>query len=585
MAKVTDMNSTALKLLVRIKNSDDVKIVAVSVLYFLSAQLGLLLSFTESKIIALWPPAGLALALLIIFKHKTWPAITIGSLIAQAMVFLFQGTPFSLSVVMSLVLISIGNTCEALFGYYLISKVIKERNPFFKTAHVFIFLFVAMVMCIIGSGIGTLGMWANQLLEVNQLITHFSSGWLSNVISVLIITPFIISWTGKFKLQIAWARAIEFLIFLGTLGAIVLTLKYSNFSDTIEQSLPFLIMPFLLWLAFRFNLQTTMSGILIVSFIAIFYTINNMGPFSLDTENNSRSMLQIFTGVVSISTLILYATVRERAHAQEEIKAFNERLEHKVQERTEELHEEIRMRKKSEEKIKISNSKLRKANIELDNFVYSVSHDLRAPIASVLGIVNLAQKDDDAAMMKKYLEMIADSAQRQDLFIQEILDLSRNSRLDVGRDEINFDTLITEIFDQLKYSAIDKSIVKEINISQKDSFISDKKRLKVIFNNLISNSIRYCRSIDPIIKIEILIDDATAKISVNDNGKGIAKKHMKKIFDMFYRATDEHAGSGLGLYIVRETIEKLRGNINISSTENEGTTVNLEIPNLTELSH
>ncbi|UII23115.1 MASE1 domain-containing protein [Fulvivirga ligni] len=575
------MNASTLKILARVKNSDDLKIVAVSIFYFLSAQFGLLLSFSESKIIALWPPAGLALALLILFKHKTWPAITIGSLIAYAMVFLFQGTPFSFSVVMALVITSIGNTCEALFGYYLISKFIRVRNPFYKTGHVFIFLFVTLCMCIIGSGIGSLGMWANNLLELEDFTSYFSSWWLSNVISVLIITPFIISWTAPFKLEISWSRTLEAVIFVGMLTVILLTMEYSDFSETIEKSLPFLVMPFLLWLAFRFNLQTTMSGILIVSFIAIYFTINKLGPFSLTTEYDSRSILQIFTGVVSISTLILYATVRERAVAQEEIKVFNEKLEQKVRERTEELHEEIRMRKKSEETIKISNSKLRKANIELDNFVYSVSHDLRAPIASVLGIVNLATKENDIEMMQKYLSMIADSAERQDNFIQDILDLSRNSRLDVGRDQINFDNLITEIFDQLKYSAVDKNVIKEINISQTHSFISDKKRIKVIFNNIISNSIRYSREDNPMIKIDVEIDEATAKIQVHDNGQGIPKRHMKKIFDMFYRATDDNAGSGLGLYIVKETIEKLRGNVNISSLENEGTTVNLEIPNLT----
>lgn len=300
----------------------------------------------------------------------------------------------------------------------------------------------------------------------------------------------------------------------------------------------------------------------------------------LDTEFNSRLILQIFIAVISISTIILYATVNERKVAQNTIEKFNEQLEAKVEERTEELHEEIQMRKKIEEGIKISNKKLRKANVELDNFVYSVSHDLRAPIASVLGLVGLAQKEEDIDMMKKYLSMVAESAQRQDAFIKDILDLSRNARLGINAEEIKFEDIISEIFDQLKYSSGQKDIIKEIDIRQEVAFSSDKKRLKVIFNNLISNAIRYSNGKDPFIKINIEVNNITAKININDNGRGIPKDHLSKVFNMFYRATDDNAGSGLGLYIVKETVDKLRGNVALSSVEQKGTTVNLEIPNL-----
>lgn len=574
------MNAPSLKVFAILKKSNDLKIIAVSVLYFVSAQLGLWLSFGETKAIALWPPAGLALALLIIFKHRIWPAITIGSLIAIAMVFLHVGVVFSFSVVMAIVIIAIGNTLEALFGYYLISRFIKARNPFLKTTHIFIFLFVALLMCTLGSSINTFSMWLNDIIVADEVVSSFFTGWLSSVASVLIISPFVISWTTDFKLDIRWQNIIEGLIFLAALALVFTTLYIGSISSTIEKSLPFLIMPFLLWLGFRFNLQITMLGILFASFLSIYITINGAGPFMLDTEFNSRLILQIFIAVISISTIILYATVNERKVAQNTIEKFNEQLEAKVEERTEELHEEIQMRKKIEEGIKISNKKLRKANVELDNFVYSVSHDLRAPIASVLGLVGLAQKEEDIDMMKKYLSMVAESAQRQDAFIKDILDLSRNARLGINAEEIKFEDIISEIFDQLKYSSGQKDIIKEIDIRQEVAFSSDKKRLKVIFNNLISNAIRYSNGKDPFIKINIEVNNITAKININDNGRGIPKDHLSKVFNMFYRATDDNAGSGLGLYIVKETVDKLRGNVALSSVEQKGTTVNLEIPNL-----
>ncbi|MBA4054873.1 MAG: hypothetical protein C0490_09190, partial [Marivirga sp.] len=99
-------------------------------------------------------------------------------------------------------------------------------------------------------------------------------------------------------------------------------------------------------------------------------------------------LLQIFIGVISISTIILSATVKERGEAQRKLLEFNENLENMVQERTKALNEEINTRKDAEEKIVRTNQELSKRNTELDNFVYSVSHDLRAPIASVLGLIN-----------------------------------------------------------------------------------------------------------------------------------------------------------------------------------------------------
>ncbi len=102
----------------------------------------------------------------------------------------------------------------------------------------------------------------------------------------------------------------------------------------------------------------------------------------------------------------------------------------------------------------------------------------------------------------------------------------------------------------------------------------------MILNNIISNSIRYRNGKDPVIKVNIKVDEQKAKLSIEDNGKGIAKEHLSNVCKMFYRATDDGAGSGLGLYIVKEAIDKLNGSIKIDSKEGRGTTVNLEIPTL-----
>jgi len=291
-------------------------------------------------------------------------------------------------------------------------------------------------------------------------------------------------------------------------------------------------------------------------------------------------LLQAFVGVIAISTLILAATVKERNNIQNQLKNFNVDLESKVTKRTQALNEEIQIRTKAEDKLKVSNRKLRKTNTELDNFVYSVSHDLRAPIASTLGLINLAKKDLTPQMTIQYLEMIENSAIQQDKFIKKILDQSRNSRLEIRKEEIAFEHLIEEIFGQLKFMDLKEEITKNINISQDQIFYSDPWRLKVIFNNLLSNSIRHRNGAPPKISIDIQVINNEAHISIKDNGKGIPKKHMRHVFKMFYRATDQNAGSGLGLYIVKETVDKLNGSIKLSSEEGNGTAVDLIIPSL-----
>jgi signal transduction histidine kinase len=336
-----------------------------------------------------------------------------------------------------------------------------------------------------------------------------------------------------------------------------------------------------LWLAFRFDLLAAITVTLVASLLAIYFTIHNQGPFIETNVNDSLLLLQIFIGVISISTIVLSATVAERLEAQHKLKIFNGNLETMVQERTQALNDEITTRKKAEDKLVQTNQELSKRNTELDNFVYSVSHDLRAPIASVLGLINLARKDKDLAMKNVYLEKINSSALQQDSFIKEILDQSRNSRLEVKKEEILFENLIDETFNQLKFATSTGTAVdKIVHVKQDGAFYSDRWRLKVILNNIISNSIRYRNGHDPIIKVNVDISDHKAILEIEDNGRGIPKEHLSKVYQMFYRATDDGAGSGLGLYIVKETMDKLHGLIKIESEEGKGTKVKLEIPEL-----
>jgi len=570
-----------LNLKLQLKYSLDFKIILVAILYYLAARLGYFLAFENTTALPTWPPSGIAFALIILLGRQTWPGITIGSLVANIMAYWNNPAMPPQTIIIISSLIACCNTFEAVVGNYLEKKWIKSDYPFNSTRNAYRFLFVSLVMCFLGSSLGTCGLYLNKVIDTAELLRTGFSWWVGNVVGILLFTPLILACAEKIRFKIFSKKFMEVGIFILTLIGIYLLLQVDYLVPTLERALPFLVLPFLLWLAFRFDLIIAIVGILITSLISIYLTTHGQGPFNLQDPHNSMLLLQIFIGVMSISTIILSATVKERMEVQYKLQVFNENLETMVLERTSALKDEITTRKKAEEKLQGTNQELSKRNTELDNFVYSVSHDLRAPIASVLGLINLAKKDVDVDMKDMYLDMILKSAIQQDHFIREILDQSRNSRLEVKREEILFRPLIDETFNQLKFATnAGQAVEKVIKINQDQPFFSDRWRLKVILNNIISNAIRYRNGRDPVIKVNIDITAFAASVAIEDNGKGIEKDHLPNIYKMFYRATDDGAGSGLGLYIVKEAIEKLNGNINIESEVGKGTTVKLQIPAL-----
>jgi integral membrane sensor domain MASE1 len=412
-----------------LKYSLDLKIIGVAVLYYLFARLGYFLAFENITALPAWPPSGIAFALVILLGRSVWPGITIGALIANIMAYWNNPGLGPQTIITVSSAIAIGNTIEAVAGNYMVKLWIKDSYPFRHARNTFRFLFVALIMCLAGAGIGAGSLYFNAVIPAASITRIFLSWWVGNVVGILLFTPFILSVARKIKVTLSPARVIEVGIYFLGIVAIYLLLQVDYLTITMQRALPLLALPFLLWLAFRFELIVAIAGILIVSLISIYFTVHGIGPFILSGTDNSMLLLQIFIGVISISTIILSATVKERLDAQHQLLEFNENLEQMVQERTKALNDEIGTRKVAEEKLQRTNHELSKRNTELDNFVYSVSHDLRAPIASVLGLINLARIDTDVAMKDMYLDMINKSALQQDHFIKEILDQSRNSRL------------------------------------------------------------------------------------------------------------------------------------------------------------
>ncbi len=239
-------------------------------------------------------------------------------------------------------------------------------------------------------------------------------------------------------------------------------------------------------------------------------------------------------------------------------------------------------RKQIEAAIKQKNEELLKINAELDSFVYSASHDLRAPIASLLGLVEVARLEKDNASLEHLLDMQKRSLLKLDNFIHDIVSYSRNNRLDVQVEPVDFITLIEGIFEQLYFMDHLGQLDCRIIISPNLNFFSDSKRIAVILNNLISNAIKYAdiSKLDPFVEVRVEKSPEGVIICVHDNGDGIEAEYLPRIFDMFYRATQKSTGSGIGLYIVHEITNKMKGTLKVESTRRVGSKFFVNLPSL-----
>lgn len=262
-----------------------------------------------------------------------------------------------------------------------------------------------------------------------------------------------------------------------------------------------------------------------------------------------------------------------------ELKVLSQSFENLIY-RTQEQFKEI---KQQSHLLKKQNRDLTKLNEELDQFVYSAAHDLRAPLTSVLGLVSILRMDEhDKNSRKEYLNMIEKTVAKLDSFISDIVNYSKNNRLQVNQDPINFKSLLEEVFNDHLYCKEAIGVERKIEVSGNHDFFTDERRLTVILNNLISNAFRYQdgKKANRFVSVEVHLDKYASTLVVSDNGIGIPAEHQQKIFDMFYRATTASNGSGLGLFIVKENIEKLGGKIQVSSSRGQGTSFTIRIPNL-----
>ncbi len=231
--------------------------------------------------------------------------------------------------------------------------------------------------------------------------------------------------------------------------------------------------------------------------------------------------------------------------------------------------------------LKQKNVDLERALSELEKFVYSASHDLRAPITTIKGVLNVARMEKDITKTNDYLEMIETSTDKLNDFVTNIIHYYQNMKSDEMLEVIDLEKMLSELEGKFKNSEGKCKVkwVKELALSS--TFKTDAHRLRMILNNVLSNAIRYCdcSKNEPFVQIQVIQNMERTILKINDNGLGISGELMPHIFDMFTKSDSNNVGAGVGLYIAREAVKKLNGTISATSIVGEGSKFIIEVPN------
>ena len=229
---------------------------------------------------------------------------------------------------------------------------------------------------------------------------------------------------------------------------------------------------------------------------------------------------------------------------------------------------------------KLRERDLIRSNEHLDQVIYKTTHDLKAPLTSALGLIQIAEQSEGEERTR-YIQLIKKRLLSLDAYIEEMNNFFRIEKLALQREQINLSNILQDAQESLMNLAASTNVKVQMHLDEGMPWYSDTLRVKTIVTNIFSNAIKYqdLQKQNPFVKIATRVNPEFCEITIADNGIGIEEEYQEKVFDLFFRATDQSNGTGLGLFIVRDTIQRLNGTISVKSVVGQGTTFFIRIPN------
>lgn len=497
--------------------------------YLLSAKLGLSLSAVSGFATLIWLPTGLSFAALYLWGKRFWPAITLGALAAN----MWMGAPL-----VTALFIAGGNTLEAVAGVYLFRKFSAADSGLERVRDVGAFVFFgALMSTLISATIGVSALYFSGIVSLGTFSQTWSAWWIGDVLSNLVVAPFIMIWARKSNFETNSPRKIEGIV-LGTLVLVLCSLVFSNWlSPEIQQYLrPHWIFLLLIWATLRFGQKANVSLTLALAVIAIACTILGSGPYADQSLSENLILLQMFTGAVALSGLFFGALGREKEHA-------------------------LRMR---------------------TDFISIASHELRTPLTGLhlsLKILKDYQKENPSSQVGNAIMALDRQAGKLTKLVDSLLNVAQieNGNLILEKKETDVSLLVHDVSLGLGELLERTSCSLKLDIQPSVRSICSSYGIEQVLTNLLMNSMKYGAGKD--VRITLLSLGNRIRLSVKDQGRGISSEHHQKIFERYQRVdNNETQGLGLGLYISKLIIDAHNGSISVDSEPGKGSTFTVEFP-------
>lgn len=436
----------------------------LALVYFLAARLGLSLAFDHDNVSPVWPPTGLAIAVLALAGTRYWPGVFLGALSANFTEFIVNDLNQWWIVFPSL-FIAVGNTLEAVVCVWLPRKRVPRAKILDSEGALLWAAFsIAAVGIPISATIGVSALSVFSLAEWSHFWKLWGTWWAGDFAGACIVAPAIVAWHDFGRKDLRAMRPAR-LVEAGVLLALLVVASAPVFGDMRlpggeSPPLIYILLPLFIWAVLRFGQRGGMVAVLVISTLAIEGTLAGHGMFALKSINASLLFLQLFMVVIAGSALVLGAILGQRNELAAEIAARKEQLEHRVEERTIELHsanlllrEEIRVRRlMEEERLAMERRALEGQKLEsLGMLTGGIAHDFNNMLVPILGYANLAEsKLPEDSEVRRDVQKIATSANRAAGLIRQLLAYAGRARMSM--EAVSLNTIVEEMDELLDVS-------------------------------------------------------------------------------------------------------------------------------------
>jgi signal transduction histidine kinase/CheY-like chemotaxis protein len=521
----------------------------LTVIYFIAGKLGLMLASLHASASPVWPPAGIALAALLLLGYRAWPALFIGAFLVNVTTAGNFATSFAIAT---------GNTLEALAGAWLVNRFADGTNAFDRPQGVFKFALAAAMSTIVSPVFGVTSLAFAGFADWENYSAVWLTWWLGDATGDLVFTPLVLLWSTASKRRWNKKEAAE----VGALLLLLVLLSGIVFGGWLEASarnypIAFICGPVVIWTAFRFTQRETATGIFILSVIAVWGTLRGSGPFVSETENQSLLAVQWWTAVLAITAMALSAGMAERRRIEEELqqqKAFVET-----------------------------------ANQTKDHFLAMLSHELRTPLTPVISsLESLETEPAQTADTRAALTMIRRNIELETQLIDDLLDVTRIARdkMQLRFAPIDTHLALSNVLEICRVEAESKKLQVHLNLRANTHHVAaDAAKFQQIIWNLLKNAIKFTPEDGEIAISSSNPSPDVLTISVRDTGIGMEPEVTQRIFDPFEQGNRsfEHrfGGLGLGLAISKSLAQAHGGTLTVQSDgRDRGSTFTLSMRTL-----